>query len=80
MEMRARNSIWYRDAYREAYSEAFREAYKEGFKIGVRKGAIGMLKQHLPLEVIHEVTELPLYTIKKLAEENNIPVQSKVDV
>ena len=61
-----RNSICYRDA--------FKEAYKKGVKIGIRKSALGMLKQKLPLDVIQEVTEIPLETIKKLAEENDIPI------
>jgi len=51
------------------------EERKEGRKEGVVLVAIGMLKKKFSIESIHAATELPIDTIRKLAEENNISMQ-----
>ena len=51
------------------------EERKEGRKEGVVLVAIGMLKKKFSIESIHAATELPIDTIRKLVEENNISMQ-----
>lgn len=62
----------------EERKEGRKEGIKEGIELGVEKGviktAVSMLKLKLPLDVIHEATELPIETIEKLAAENNISI------
>lgn len=56
------------------FRDAHREAFREGFILGVKKCAVNMLKMKLSLDLIQEVTELPIETIRKLAVENNISI------
>lgn len=55
------------------YQEIRKEGLEEGRAEAMREVALKLIQQNLPLEQIALVTELPLETLRQLADESTPP-------
>jgi predicted transposase/invertase (TIGR01784 family) len=59
--------------YQEIRKEGLEEGRAEGRAEAMREVALKLIQQNLPLEQIALVTELPLETLRQLADESTPP-------
>lgn len=60
---------WYNDGKAEGRAAGKAEGIVEGIAEGRGSVAVKMIKEHLPVELIQKMTEMPLSSLEKLSKE-----------